>query len=197
MAQIKSFTWTNPNPAVAKNLDVGFEVAKITIVDKTNGGSFMWMDGMTSGTVLDVDSGVISGANGVTPLSQSSIYGAQISAFTNANPGVITASYVPTVGFAAGDTIKVVGLSDDGTATTLNGTYTVASVTGTTITTATNTSAYSVYVSGGVATRVSDSTGTPVAVENFAIRGVTLGTSAVGAASAAMAAIVEGKNSVV
>lgn len=197
MAQIKSFSWTNPNPAVARNLDVGFTVAEITIVDVTNGGSWYWTQGMTDGTVLDVDAGTIAGANGVTPLAQSSVFGATISGFTNANPGVITGTNITQSGIAVGDTIAVVGLADDGTATTLNGTYTVAGVTGTTITTATNTAAYSVYVSGGFAFRVSDSTGTPVPIENTAIRGCTLGTSAVGANSAAVVAIVKGSNCVV
>lgn len=197
MAQVKSFSWTNPAGAVAKNLDVGFDVAEITIVDKTNGGSFYWNDTMTSGTVLDVDSGVIAGANGVTPLAQHAVFGAAISAFTNANPGVITAANIPALGIAAGDTIKVVALADDATATSLNGSYTVASVTATAITTATNTSAYSVYVSGGYASRVTDASGDPVPTENVAVFGVTLGTSAVGAGSAAMSAIVIGKNCVV
>lgn len=197
MAQIKTFGWTNPNPAVAKNLDVGFDVAEITTIDTTNGGSWQWVTGMVNDTVLDVDAGTIVGANGVTPLAQSSIFGASITGFTNANPGVITASNIPALGFAAGDTIKIVGLADDATATSLNGTYTVASVTGTTITTATNTAGYSVYVSGGYVSRVSDSAGKPIPVENKAIQGVTLGTTAVGAAGAAMVAIAKGSNCVV
>lgn len=197
MAQIKSITWTNANPAVAHNLDVGFTVSEITIVDKSNGGSWYWTDGMVSGTVLDVDSGVIAGANGVTPLAQSAVIGASISAFTNANPGVITATGVSALGFAAGDTVSVVALADDATGTTLNGIYTVASVTASTITLTTDTSLYSVYVSGGYVTRVSDAAGQPVPTQNVAIRGVTLGTSAVGGAGALMAAIVKGKESVV
>ena len=197
MAQIKRFSWTNPNPAIARNLDVGFETAEVTIVDTSNGGSFYWMNGMTAGTVLDVDAGTIAGANGVTPVSQSATFGPAISAFTNANPGVITATGISTFGIAAGDTIKVVGIADDLTATSLNQTYTVASVTSTTITTATNTAAYAVYVSGGYVQRVSDSAGVPVATENKAIEGITLGTSAVGANAAAMVAIVKGENCVV
>lgn len=197
MAQVKTFTWTNPNPAVARNLDCGFDPVEITIVDLTNGGSWYWNSGFTDATVLDVDAGTIAGANGVTPLSQSAIYGAAISAFTNANPGVITAANVSQVGIVAGDTIKVAGIADDGSATTLNGEYTVASVTATTITTGTNTAAYSVYVSGGVASRVSDTNGDAVPIENVAIRGLTLGTSAVGAASASMTAVVRGDEPVV
>jgi len=197
MAQIKRFSWTNPTPAIARNLDVGFETAEVTIVDTSNGGSFYWMNGMTAGTVLDVDAGTIAGANGVTPVSQSATFGPAISAFTNANPGVITATGISTFGIAAGDTIKVVGIADDLTGTTLNQTYTVASVTSTTITTATNTAAYAVYVSGGYVQRVSDSAGVPVATENKAIEGITLGTSAVGANAAVMVAIVKGENCVV
>jgi len=192
MAQVKVFDWTNPNPAVARNLDCGFDPVKVTVVDLTNGGSWMWIEGFTDGTVLDVDAGTITGSNGVTPLSQSSVFGAAISGFTNANPGVITAANVSQVGITTGDTIKVTGIADDGSATTLNGNYTVASATATTITTATNTTSYSVYVSDGYATRVSDTNGDAIPTENFAIRGLTLGTSAVGANSASMVAIVEG-----
>lgn len=197
MAQMETYSWTNANPALARNQSVGFEVAEITIVDVTNGGSFYWNDSMPVASVLDVDSGVVQVANGITPLSQSASYGASITAFTNANPGVITASNIATFGFATGDTIKVVGVADDLTATSLNQTYTVASVTSTAITTATNTSAYSVWVSGGTVIRVSDSSGTPIPTENKAIYGITIGTNAVGAASAVISASVKGKNCVV
>jgi hypothetical protein len=192
MSQVKVFSWTNPSPAVARNLDVGFTVSQITVVDQTNGGSWYWNSSMSSGYVLDVDSGAITTSNGVTPLAQGGLVGAAISAFTNANPGVITASNVAQVGIVAGDTINVVALADDASGTTLNGQYTVASVTATTITTGTNTTSYSVYSSGGAAVRVSDTNGTAVASQNYAIQGVTLGTSAVGASSAVMTAVVIG-----
>jgi hypothetical protein len=194
MAQVKTFTWTNPNPAVARNLDCGFDPVEVTIVNLTGGGSWSLNSGFTNGTVLDVDAGTIAGANGVTPLSQSSVYGAAISAFTNANPGVITASNIAQVGIVAGDTIKVAGVADDGSGTSLNqeSTFTVASVTATAITLDQDTSAYSVWVSGGFVSRVSDSNGSAVPTENFAIRGLTLGTSAVGANSASMTAVVRG-----
>jgi len=196
MAQVKTFTWTNPNPAVARDLDVGFEVAEITTVDRTNGGSWYWNDGFADGEVLDVDAGTMATTNGFTPLSESSNYGATISGLTNANPGVLTVDDTGPAGFAVGDTIKVEGLADDGTATSLNQEYVIASLTATTITTATNTTAYSVYVSGGKVTRVSDTNGDAVPTENFARRGITVGTTPVGANSAAMTAIVKGKESV-
>lgn len=196
MAQVRTFSWTNPNPAVARNLDVGFTVTEITTVDQTNGGSWYWNSEMTSGYYLDVDAGTITTSNGFTPLAQSGRFGAVISAFTNANPGVITVDGTSTIGFAAGDTIQVVDLADDGTATSLNGQYTVASVTATTITTGTNTSAYSVYVSGGRALLTVDAATGAVPTENFSIRGITVGTGAVGAASASMMAVVKGNMNV-
>lgn len=197
MAQIKTFSWTNPNPAVARNLDVGFTVAEITTIDITNGGSWQWVSGMANASSLDVDAGTISGSNGFTPLAQNALFGAPMSNFTSANPGVITATGVSSFGFAAGDTIAVSQVADDQSGTSKNGTFTVASVTATTITLNENTSAYSVYVSGGVVTRVSDTNGDPVATNNVAIRGMTVGTTPVGANSASMVAIVKGQENVV
>ncbi len=198
MAQIRTEAWTNANPAVARNIDAGFDPVEITIVDLTNGGSWYWSSGFTDATVLDVDAGTIAGTLGVTPLSQSSIYGAAISAFTLANPGVITAANVTQVGIVAGDTIKVTGIADDNAGTaTLNADYVVASVTATTITTSTNTTGFHAYVSDGTATRISNTAGDDIPRENFAIRGLTLGTNAVGASSASMVAVYKGGEPVV
>ena len=196
MAQIKTFTWTNPAAAVARDLDVGFTVAEITTVDRTNGGSWYWNDGMAAAEVLDVDAGTIGVANGFTALSESSNYGATISGLTNANPGVLTVDDTGPAGFAIGDTIKVEGVADDGSSTCLNQDYVIAGVTATTITTATNTTGYSVYVSGGSVTRISDISGDAIPTENFARRGSTIGTTPVGANDAVMTAIVKGKESV-
>ena len=197
MAQIKSFSWTNPGTAVARKLDVGFTVAEVTTIDITNGGSWYWMDEMDDASYLDVDAGTITATNGVTPYTDSANYGATITGFTNANPGVLTVDDTAGAGFAAGDTIKVTGIADDqSTAYDLNGSYTVASVTATTITTATNTAGYSVYVSGGKVSRVTDISGDAVPVENIAKRGITLGTGVVGANNAVMKAIVKSKESV-
>lgn len=196
MAQIKTFSWTNPATAVARNLDVGFEVAEVTTINVTAGGSFQWMDTMPDGYYLDVDAGTITTSNGFTPLSQSAVFGATITGFTSANPGVITASGISQVGIVAGDTIKVGEVADNGASTSKNGTFTVASVTSTTITLVENTTGYSTYVSGGRASRVSDSAGNPIPTENFAIQGVTLGTGVVGGNNDVMVAVVRGSNSV-
>ena len=198
MAQMKPFSWTNANPAVARNLNVGFQVTRVTTYDITNGGAWVWTSDFDSASSMVVETGAYSAANGVTPLSQDAAYGAIISGFTNANPGVLTVNDTATFGFAAGDTVKVAELADDGSAVnSLNNSFTIATITSTTITLVEDTSAYSVYVSGGVVTRVSDANSVAIPTENFSIRGVTLGTTPVGANSAVMKAIVEGENSVV
>ncbi len=196
MAQLKVLTWTNPNPAVARNLDIGFESDEVTIVDKTNGGSWYWNSGMDDESVLDVDAGTIASSNGVTPLSQGAMFGAAISNFTSANPGVITASNLSAFGFAAGDTVMVAAVAESGGSGSKNGEFTVASVSATAITLVENTTGYATYVSGGYVSRVSDSDGNPIATNNVAIQGLTLGTNAVGANSAEMAAVVRGGMSV-
>lgn len=196
MSQVKTFSWTNAASAVARNLDVGFTVAEITTVDVTNGGSWYWNSEMPNAYYLDVDAGTITTSNGFTPLSQGAIYGATISGFTTANPGVITATNITACGFAAGDTIEISAVAESGAGTSKNGSFTVASVTGTTITLVQSTVGYKTYVSGGFATRISDVNGVPIATENFAIRGITVGTGPVGANSASMVAVARGKEAV-
>lgn len=196
MAQVRTFTWTNAAAAVARNQSVGFEVAEATTVDTTNGGSWYWNDQMAAASSLDVDAGTIATTNGFTALSESSSYGASISGITNASPGVLTVDDTALYGFAVGDTIKVEAVADDQTSTSLNQDYVIASLTATTITTATNTTAYSVYVSGGKVSRVSDTSGNAIPVENFARRGITVGTTPVGANSAVMVMVCRGKESV-
>tara|TARA_R110002096_G_scaffold48903_1_gene129381 strand:+ start:2836 stop:3432 length:597 start_codon:yes stop_codon:yes gene_type:complete len=197
MAQIKTFTWTNASSAVARDQDVGFVVAEATTVDTTNGGSWYWNSQMADAASLDVDSGSFSTSNGFTPLSQSSQYGATMSALTAASPGVITCGNTAVAGFAAGDTIKVERVAESGSGTSLNrATFTIASLTATTITLDQNTSSDAVYVSGGVVSRVSDSAGAAVAQQNFAIRGLTVGTTPVGANSAVMVMVCKSAESV-
>ena len=194
--QCKSFSWTNPAAAVARDLDVGFTVAQITTIDITNGGSWFWCDTMDDAYALDVDAGTIATTNGFTPYVDGANYGATISGFTNAAPGVLTVDDTAKADFTAGDTIKVERVADDLSATTLNDTFTIDSVTATTITLVESTAADSVYVSGGVVTRVSDAAGTTLATENVAQRGITIGTTPVGANNAVMVAIVHGKEPV-
>lgn len=197
MTQKRIVSWTNANPAVARKQSVGFTVSKILVTDQTNGSQWYWNSSMTSGYYVTVDTGAVTTSNGFTPLSESTRVGAVISGFTNANPGVITVDDTSVFGFATGDTVNVSELADDGTGTnSLNNTFTVASVTATTITLVENTSVtgYSVYVSGGVVSRVSDTNGIAIPIENQALQGITIGTGAVGGASAVMVAEIDGEN---
>jgi len=198
MAQIKRFAWTNPSTAVARNLNVGFTAAKIEIYNLTTAAALAWTADMAVASIFNVGVPAYTTTNGVTPLAQDAAYGATISGFTNAAPGVLTVNDTATFGFAAGDTIKVAELADDGAGTSsLNATFTIASITSTTITLVESTVGLSAYVSGGIVTRVSDTNGVAIPTENFAIRGLTLGTSAVGGNSESMVAVVYGENSVV
>lgn len=195
MAQIKNLSWTSDG--ANKNLDVGFTVDQITITNRTAGAQFYWDTNMPDGSYLRVDTGAYTSTNGFTPLAQSAVFGASVSGFTTANPGVITASEIAQVGIVAGDRVKVAEVADNGAGTaSKNGTFTVASVTATTITLVENTTGYSTYVSGGKVTRVTDSAGNPIATENFAIQGITLGSGVRGSASDLISAVVLGSNSV-
>lgn len=189
MAQVEQFEWTNPSSAVARNLDCGFSPAKVEVWDLTTPNKYSWTSNMGDGNVYDETGDSYITSNGVTALNQGAQFWEDISNITNANPAVIT---VPdTNRFTEGDTIPVTGVADDGAGTTLNGEYTIASLTSTEITTATDTSSgYSAYVSGGMVYPSKDSDGNAIPTENKGIRGVTLGTSAVGANSATMKAIV-------
>lgn len=194
--QMKRLAWTNPSSAVAKNFSVGFKVAKIEIYDLTTPNAFVWTDDMADASYFTMGALAYTTSNGVTPLSQSASYGAAISGFTVANPGVITVNDTATFGYVAGDSIKVSGVADDGAGTSLNGSFTIASITATTITLVESTVGYSAWVSGGFVLRVSNAAGEDVALENKAILGVTLGTGAVGANSASMVAVCYGEEAV-
>ncbi len=199
MAQIRTFSFTNPATAIAKNLDVGFTVAEIRTVDIASLGVVAdWVFGMADASYIDNATGLVVLGDGFTPLVEDAVYGSTISGFTNAAPGVLTVNDTGTFGFAIGDTIKVAELSDDLTGTgSLNGTFTIASLTDTTITLVESTVGLAVFVSGGVVTRISDVDGFPIPTENFAILGITLGTAVVGPDDAEMVVIVKGENVVV
>lgn len=211
--QMKTYSFTSASSPANVDIDVGFDVAFAELINETGQGSSAnpgvvkrarWSDTManaeaalvknTDGAATDTSSFITTG--GFSMVTQGAIYGSAISAFTNANPGVITVADAAGAGFAAGDTINVVELADDGTGTTLNGTYTIASISGNALTTATNTTAYSVYVSGGNAFRVSDTNGTPIATKNIGKRLFRIGTG-LQAASSVIHVVMWGKNSVV
>lgn len=211
MAQMKTYSFTAAATPVNVDIDIGFEPKVVKVTNFTNwatsGGTQLrearWFDGMAqasasvingSGTGLAVVTAPVT-TNGISYLESSSI-GSAISAITNANPGVITIANLSLIGVAAGDTIKVSGVADDGSGTTLNGSYTVASVSGNDITTATNTTAYSVWVSGGTVVRISDTNGDPIPTQVYGRRSVRIGTSAQ-SASAVLYVEIYGDNNVV
>lgn len=197
MAQIYRTSWTNPASAVAKNISVGFSPSRVTTYDITNGASWVWVYGMPAAYCMRVDTGAMVTSNGYTALAESTLYGAPVTAISKSSTTTVTCSYLDQFSFTAGDTVKLTEVADDGTATTLNGTYTVSSVTATTVVlTANTTTGYSVYVSGGYLSQVSDSNGKAYAQVNVAIRGAIIGTGMVGANNASMLAIFEGANNV-
>lgn len=200
MAQIKRFKWVNETPVAPRNLDVGFTGSTIEIFNLSTPAALYWTLDMGQDSVFNVGVPAFITSNGVTLLSQDSTFGANVSGFTNAAPGVLTVNDTATFGFAVGDTIKVASLADDGSGTnSLNSEFTIASFTATAITLVEDTSVtgFSVYVSGGIVTRVSDINGVAIPTENFAIEGLTLGTSAVGGDAESMVAVVYGENVVV
>jgi len=192
--------WTNPATAVVRNESIGFTVSEITVTNLTDGWQKYWNSSMPDASYILVEDGSYTTTNGFTPLAQSTAVGATISGFTNAAPGVLTVNDTATFGFAAGDTVKVCELADDLTGdASLNNTFTVASVTATTITLVEDTSVtgYSVYVSGGKVTRVTDTDGVPVPIQNLAIGGITIGIDPVGTDDDVMVAVAHGENVVV
>lgn len=208
MAQQATFGWTNAATAAARTQIVGFAPAHIKIMAKSGTLTMKeWNDQMAEGSVLMIGAdGAItySATNGFTfneaPGAQfgQPLSGSGAAAFTNANPGVITVEDGSV--FLAGDIINVTGVANDATGETLNGQYTIASVSGNALTTTTNTTALGVRVSGGTASlysRPNTSGGYDVAVvENSSGYSITIGTSAVGANSQEMVMTVWGKNNV-
>jgi len=198
MAQLKTVSWTNEDPAVARTQSVGFAVSRVQTIDVTAGGSWMWVYGMPNGYYITMSSGNVTTSNGWTPLSQEALFGAPITGVTLAADTIFTCSYLDQFDLAVGDTIKVTDIADDQTGTTLNGTYTVKSFTSSAITCEEDTSSgYSAWVSGGFASQVSNAAGVPYPVANVAVEGGTIGTGMVGGNASDMVAVFEGENVVV
>ncbi len=168
-------------------VQTGFTPGRIELIDltrattptATQGWKSLWQTGMVQGSSLNTiysatpsDETIYNATNGISLLNQLgapevATYGPTISAFTNANPGVISVNSTYPAQITAGCIIRVALLADNQAGTqSLNGDYYVASVTPTSITLGTapaglwtqtvlsnpNTTGYSVYVSGGVVT---------------------------------------------
>lgn len=202
MAQQATFTWTNPAAAVARFQEIGFEPAHIVVMAISGTSTrFEWNDQMPAAAYYNSKTDTYTTTNGFTYVSNAgpAVFGSAVSAFTNANPGVITVADGSK--FRVGDVINVTQLADDGAGTdTLNGQYTIASIAGNALTTTTNTTGYSAYVSGGVVyvyerLDINDDL-QPVINDNSTSVGVTLGTGVVGGNSQVMVMTVWGKNNV-
>lgn len=201
------------NAAAALNVKVGFQPGRIELINLTavatptdgEGWKAVWQTGMSAGYAVTtayknnggdlLDLTTLATSNGITILNpvgaEQAQYGAVVSGFTNANPGVITVNSTLAAQITAGCTIRVSAVADDQSGTlSLNGDYVVASVTGTTIVTTTNTTVtgYSVYISGGFVTLLQTAAATtpnpPYNIfsnvptwYNAAIQGFTIGTS--------------------
>lgn len=201
MSQMKVVSWTNATPVAVRNQSLGFTVSEAYITNLTDGVSYYWNSGFTDGYYQTVSSGTVTTSNGVTPLSESTLVGAPVTGVSAAADAVITCSYLDQFSFAVGDTVKLTAVADDSASDgdlPLNFTSTVTAVSSTTVTVAQQTnSGYATYVSGGYLIRVSDSSGTPIPIQNVAIQGVTLGTGVVGTAGDSMVAVYRGENPVV
>ncbi len=191
MSQQSFFGTVSLNASTSSNIyvDLGFTPGRIELINLTKmqanphvatvGWKAFWQTGMASGTAIstafgasttfyDVTSNVASaGITLLNPLgSEAGQYGAVVSGFTNANPGVLTVDSTANANIAAGCIIRVSLVADNQAGPTLNGDYYVTSVTPTTITVGTapaglwsqttlnslNTTSSGVYVSGGAVT---------------------------------------------
>lgn len=192
---VSSFT----SAGAAKNLSFGYTVDQITLYNSSAGGIYSWNSSMADASFFDVAAGTYTSTNGFTPLAQSTLVGPPITNISTGATTTVTASNLDQFSIVAGYVVNLVEVADDLTGTTLNLTSaTVASVTSTTIVLSVNTSSgYSAYVSGGYIVPVTDENGDPVATQNVAIRGLTLGTSVVGSNGNVITYVAFGSNSVV
>ena len=213
MSQMKTYSFTSAASPANVDINVGFDVAFVELISQTGQGSSAnpgvvkrarWSDTMANGEaalVKNTDGAATDTSSFITTLgfsmiTDSATYGSAISAFTNANPAVITVDDAAGAGFAVGDTVQIAEMAYSGAGTNPNQQYVIASISGNAITTTENSTSYGVRVSGGNLFRVSDSDGKPVAIVNRGQRKLRIGTG-LQAASSEIHVIMWGKNSVV
>lgn len=213
MAQMMTYTFTSAAAPANVDINVGFDVAYVELINQTGQGSSAnpgvvkrasWSDTMgaanavtiknTDGAATDTSAYITS--LGFSMIKDGAIFGSAISSYTNANPAVITVADAVTSGFAVGDTIQVAEMAYSGAGANPNTTYTIVSIAGNAITTSTDSTAFGVRVSGGNLFRVSDVNGKPVPTQNFGQLKLRVGTG-VQSASSVTHVIIWGKNSVV
>jgi hypothetical protein len=213
MAQMMTYSFTSAASPVNVDINVGFDVASVEIVNQTGQGSTAtpgvvkrarWSDTMAAGSAAIVkntdgaatDTPSFISSAGFSMITDGAIFGSAISAYTNANPAVITVTDAVGAGFAVGDTVRIAEMAYSGAGTNPNQEYVIASISGNAITTTEDSTAYGVRVSGGNLFRVKDTLGKPVAINNRGQRKLRIGTG-LQAASSLIHVVIHGKNCVV
>jgi len=154
-----------------------------------------WFKGMANGTALVTSRGttdlssVLSTTQGITIVNDTPLYGVELTAISNANPGVATfrgPGFSPGQGisnWATGDTIMIWGATGSASWSAMNGgPFTITKISANTFSFGVNTTAFGTYsASSAIAYRVTDVAGRPIPPLNVANVGVRLGTDVVGA----------------
>lgn len=174
---------------------VRFEIFNYTKwATNTQNLSAQWFKGMPNASALITSRGttdlssVLETTNGLTIVNDTPLYGVEITAISNANPGVATfrgPGLTPGQGisnWSTGDKGIFRGVSGSNAWNAINGVeYTITKVTAQTFSFAVDTSAFGTYTaSSGIFYRTTDAAGRPIPPLNVANVGVRLGTAIVG-----------------
>lgn len=200
MSQYRNGYFTSTGAAV--NLDLGFVPDKVEIVNYTKTAAApaagvcysQWINGVVASGKAIIDTYTagapvrsILASNGVTAYSAGGVWlptQATISGATKANPCVITAT---AHGFSTGDTVTISGVV--GMIQLNQNRYIITRIDANSFSLSdlfgnpVDSSAYSTYVSGGIANKISSNSTPPGNQYDTGAAGVTLGTGVVGSAS--------------
>jgi hypothetical protein len=198
--QYRFGTFTNPDPAVAVTLELGFVPDHFILYNYTGYSTNTaisraeWFRGMADAYALiqtvnasDIPVQTLQTTNGFTPFSDGAEYAstlATITGATKANPCVITAT---GHGFSTGDIVtisSVVGMVQLNTnrykiVVIDANSFSLKDLFGNPV----DSTAFGTYVSGGQANKISDTSTPPGMVEDTGSAGIILGTAVVGAAA--------------
>ena len=176
MAYVKQFQFTKDGSAHTESLGVTTNVLRT--YNKASGDMFIWSSAMPDNSSFHLNTSGYGTSNGGRNTNTGALFGAPITAVTKGATTTFTASYIDLFSISEGDVLVVTQIAGDNTGTSLNGEYTVSSVTATQVVCSKNTSAgYEAYVSGGVLVRKENSSGVPVSTANKGISGVVVGTA--------------------
>lgn len=202
--QYRKGTYTNPSPAVAVTLDLGFIPSKFQVYNYTKWGTndntlkAEWFDGMPDAYALLTTRGTttlsstLQTTNGITSFSTGGSWDSTLKtiiAASKANPGVIQTS--TSHGYTTGDIItisSVVGMIQLNTnrykVVVIDADeFSLQDLAGNPV----DTTAYGTYVSGGQCNLISSVATSPVGLQqDEGSAGVIIGTAAVGDANSVM-----------